>query len=64
MKLCANITLLYPELPFIERFGAAAADGFKAVEIQFPTTRRWRLFNTNCSSIICAACSLTYLPAI
>ena len=36
MKLCANITLLYPELPFIERFAAAAADGFKAVEIQFP----------------------------
>lgn len=36
MKVCANITLLYPELPFIERFGAAAADGFNAVEIQFP----------------------------
>lgn len=36
MNLCANLTLLYPELPFLERFAAAAADGFRAVEIQFP----------------------------
>lgn len=32
----ANISLLYTELPFIERFAAAKADGFKAVECQFP----------------------------
>lgn len=36
MKICANLSLLYPELPFIERFAAAARDGFVAVEIQFP----------------------------
>jgi len=32
----ANLSMLYPELPFLERFGAAAADGFKGVECLFP----------------------------
>ena len=32
----ANLSLLYTELPFIERFAAAKADGFEAVECQFP----------------------------
>lgn len=36
MKLCANLSLLYNERPFLERFEAAAKDGFNAVEIQFP----------------------------
>ncbi|MFY9179863.1 MAG: TIM barrel protein [Venatoribacter sp.] len=36
MKFCANLTLLYAELPFLERFKQAAQDGFSAVEIQFP----------------------------
>ena len=36
MKFCANLTLLYNEVPFLERFALAAADGFNAVEIQFP----------------------------
>ena len=36
MKLTANLSLLYTELPMLERFAAAAADGFTAVEIQFP----------------------------
>lgn len=36
MKLAANVSLLYTELPFLERFKAAAADGFRAIEIQFP----------------------------
>ena len=36
MKFCANLTLLYNEVPFLERFALAAADGFSAVEIQFP----------------------------
>lgn len=31
-RFSANISMLYPELPFLDRFGAAAADGFKAVE--------------------------------
>src|SRR4029078_2817008 len=35
-KLCANLTLLYNEHPFIERFAAAAKAGFKGVEYLFP----------------------------
>ncbi|EOD53298.1 2-oxo-tetronate isomerase [Aeromonas molluscorum] len=32
----ANLTLLFTELPFIERFAAARAEGFEAVECLFP----------------------------
>jgi hydroxypyruvate isomerase len=35
-KFAANLTLLFNEVPFIERFGAAPAAGFKAVEFLFP----------------------------
>lgn len=36
MKLCANLSMLFTELPLLERIPAAAAAGFAAVEIQFP----------------------------
>ncbi|MFB9375482.1 hydroxypyruvate isomerase family protein [Kineococcus gynurae] len=32
MRFSANLTMLYPELPFLDRFAAAAADGFTGVE--------------------------------
>jgi 2-dehydrotetronate isomerase len=35
-RLAANLAYLFTERPFIERFAAAAAAGFKAVELQFP----------------------------
>ncbi|MCS3805745.1 hydroxypyruvate isomerase [Chromobacterium alkanivorans] len=35
-RFAANLTLLYTELPFLERFAAAAHDGFRAVECLFP----------------------------
>ena len=35
-KLAANLSLLYPQLPFLERFAAAAKSGFRYVEYQFP----------------------------
>ena len=35
-KFAANLSMMYPELPFLERFEAAAQDGFKAVEYLFP----------------------------
>jgi len=35
-RFAANLSMMYPELPFLERFGAAAADGFSAVEYLFP----------------------------
>ena len=34
--LSANISMLFPDLPFVERIGAAARAGFRAVECQFP----------------------------
>lgn len=36
MKFSANLSLLYTEVPFLERFALAAKDGFDAVEVQFP----------------------------
>ncbi|TIH09330.1 hydroxypyruvate isomerase family protein [Pseudomonas leptonychotis] len=36
MKVAANLSLLFSELPLIERVVAAAAAGFDGVEIQFP----------------------------
>jgi 2-dehydrotetronate isomerase len=35
-KFAANLTMMYPELPFLDRFEAAAKDGFQAVEYLFP----------------------------
>jgi hydroxypyruvate isomerase len=35
-RLAANLAYLFTELPLIERFAAAAAAGFRAVELQFP----------------------------
>src|SRR5579863_222477 len=35
-KFAANLSMMFNESPFIERFGAAAEAGFKAVEYLFP----------------------------
>ena len=35
-KFAANLSMMYPELPFLARFEAAAQDGFTAVEYLFP----------------------------
>ena len=35
-QFAANLSLLFTELPFMERFAAAKAAGFVAVEYQFP----------------------------
>ena len=35
-RFAANLSLMYTERPFLDRFAAAAADGFAAVECQFP----------------------------
>ncbi|MAZ01969.1 MAG: hydroxypyruvate isomerase [Sneathiella sp.] len=36
LKFAANISFLYQDLPFLDRFAAAADDGFKGVEYLFP----------------------------
>ena len=35
-RFAANLAYLFTERPLLERFGAAAAAGFKAVELQAP----------------------------
>src|SRR4051812_50224260 len=35
-RFAANLTMMYNEHAFIDRFSAAARDGFKAVEFLFP----------------------------
>jgi hydroxypyruvate isomerase len=35
-RFAANLSMLYPELPFLDRFAAAAQDGFSGVEFLFP----------------------------
>jgi len=35
-RFAANLSMLWPELPFLDRFEAAARAGFTAVECQFP----------------------------
>jgi hydroxypyruvate isomerase len=35
-RFAANLSMMFTEVPFIERFGAAAAAGFAAVEFLFP----------------------------
>lgn len=37
-RFAANVSTLYPELPLVDRIGAAARDGFAAVEVQGPYT--------------------------
>ena len=39
-KLAANLSTLFPQLEFLERFAAAAQAGFRYVEYQFPY--QWR----------------------
>lgn len=36
MKLAANLNSLWPELPYLDRFDAAAAAGFQAVAVPLP----------------------------
>ncbi len=36
LQFAANLSMMYTELPFLDRFEAAAKDGFKAVEYLFP----------------------------
>jgi hydroxypyruvate isomerase len=35
-RFAANLTMMYPDVPFLDRFEAAAKDGFQAVEYLFP----------------------------
>lgn len=36
MRLCANLSMMFNEVPFLDRFAAASSQGFKGVEFLFP----------------------------
>lgn len=36
LRFSANLSFLFLDRPFLERFAAAAASGFKGVEFHFP----------------------------
>jgi 2-dehydrotetronate isomerase len=38
-RFAANLSFMFPELPFLDRFEAAAAAGFKGIEFLFPYDR-------------------------
>lgn len=54
MKLIANISMMFTELPLVERLAAAATAGFEGVEIQFP--------DPNETAEIVAASAATGMP--
>ena len=45
LRFSANLSLLFTDLPLQDRFAAAKAAGFSAVEIQFPYSLDSRLLN-------------------
>lgn len=68
-QFAANLSMMYPDMDFLDRFEAAAKDGFKAVEYLFPLPmpqKNWQLdskamdFNRFCST--CPQAALT-MPA-
>src|SRR5918994_4626750 len=36
MKFCANVSILFKQIPLVERFGRAREAGFRAVEFWWP----------------------------
>lgn len=41
-RFAANLSMMFTEVPFLDRFDAAAQAGFTAVEFLFPTSIRPR----------------------
>ena len=65
MKFCANVSILFKEVPFLERFERAAAAGFAAVEFWWPAGEaldeveaaiRGRASRSRCSTSTPARC--------
>jgi Hydroxypyruvate isomerase len=48
-RFTANLTLLYTELPFLDRTAATARDNFETVEYQFPYEHPTAEFTTRLS---------------
>jgi hydroxypyruvate isomerase len=58
-RFAANLSMMYTELPFLERFAACARDGFKAVEFLFPYAYRRPRSPRSCATTACSRCCST-----
>ncbi len=63
-QFAANLSMLYPELAFLDRFDAAAKDGFKAVEYLFPYDfAKDEIAGAAHGTTACSRCCSTARPA-
>jgi hydroxypyruvate isomerase len=46
-RLAVNLSMIFTEVPLIERFALAHAHGFEHVEIQFPYELSLQIFKLN-----------------
>ncbi len=58
-RFAANLSMLYPELDFLDRFEAAAKDGFRAVEFLFPYAWPAAELPSACAATACSRCCST-----
>lgn len=63
-RFAANLSMLYPELDFLDRFEAAAKDGFQAVEYLFLIPTSGASWRPGCRPTACSRYSSTARPAI
>ncbi len=63
IRLAANLSTLFTELPFLERFAAAKAAGFAAVECSFPMKPNLRRWLQGCTPPASNGCCSTRRPA-
>ena len=63
-RFAANVSILFTERPFLERFGAAARAGFRAVELWWPGGEKLDdVGRRPCARPACRSCSSTSTPA-
>lgn len=63
-RFAANLSLLFTEVPLVERFARARAAGFSRVEINSPTRPRSRSSRGRAGTPTSPACSSTCPRAI
>jgi hydroxypyruvate isomerase len=61
-RFAANLSMLYNERAFLDRFAAAAKDGFKAVEYLFPYAFAKQELANACKPTTCSRCCSTRPP--
>jgi hydroxypyruvate isomerase len=62
-RFAANLTMLFTELPFMQRFAAAAKAGFTGVEYLFPYAYDKKELAAALRATACSRCCTTCRPA-